>query len=1219
MILAKKFLIGVVVVVAVLAGIAIIGPSFIDSNALKQQATAQVRAATGRDLTIGGDLQISIFPSPTLTANAVTLTNAAGAAEDNMVSLKAVEVRVALMPLLSGQVQVERIRLVGAVVNIEKFADGRTNLEFQPQPQAQAQNETGSTSSSAPQVSATAETNTPSGANGAGGAGMNIRLDNFELVDSRLIYRDDTTGTVERIDGIDAMLRAVSLNGPFEAKGQARVRGVPLAFEVSLGQIIKERTVPVNAVVNAPGGARAQVTGAVLNMESTPRFRGKIKVQGENLAQLLNAALGAPTAPPLLGQTFALDSAVDASGADVGLSELEIQLGKSRVTGSVQAVLSEGVSFDVKLKSALIDVDEMLKMAASQTPNAPQTKAAPGAQETAAASPAPAVSTKDAPASTKAEPFAFPSDVRGTVQVTVDAVAVNGGLVNDVRLVAELADGELALSQFQAMAPGVTEVGVFGFARPKEGVLRFEGDVDVTCADPSSLTAWLGVKLPPGVAERVKRVTYKSKVMADAKQVVVSGLNVTADKSTLAGGVTLALRKRLSFGADLALNEINLDTYLNGGAHTGAAPAQGTSKQTPSAAASPSAASTMAQDVADMADAWNALSALNDFDANLKVRVGTLVQDGKTLKNLSLDGTLYAGALTLRSLQLGDFQGASANLSGTFSSFGKIPEMAKVKVTAKVKDAQKLATDFGAAGLPKGLKAVALNGTAEGSVLKPRFDAQVNALDGDFGAKGSFSALPIAFGFDGTVSARHPNVDTLLNALDLGFNPTGPLGALDLKAQLTTDGKTHKVTQLKSTLGGTAINGDILANTGGGTGGTKPHVTANLQTGVLALDRFLPKAQGKAHLDTPSNKVASKWGKRPEGSNVLYVSFDNDQLAAATAKVNERWSRERFDLSALNMLDGDFSLMSEAIQFGDYALTSADIHASVKDGVLTADKITGAVFGGPLNGTATVRASGTPTVTSNIKLDALKVREAVQAVAKQDLASGNLSMNMAFKATGLSPADLVGSLGGAGSLNISQLDVKKGGKGSALSGVLGLVAAMNQLSLGSKTGNGLADLALAFDVQDGVATTREMKLTSAMGNGTGSGTVDIAGWGIDVAGNMTVEPNLVTSLLSKGRIGRQQLPFAVKGALDNPAVNLGLNKASTGSDPGAPQQKLDPLRSLLQNALPGAKAPQQDSPVNPQQPDGTLAPPPPAADLAPAPKPQKPSAQDLIQKLMKGL
>lgn len=1210
--MAKKILIGVLVVVALLAGAAIIGPSFIDSNALKEQATAQVRAATGRDLTVGGDLQISIFPAPTLTANSVTLTNAEGAAEDNMVSLKAVEVRVALMPLLSGQVQVERIRLVGAVVNIEQFADGRTNLEFQPQPQSQKQNATGRASSSTPQVSENPENKASSGASGTSGAGLDIRLDNFELVDASLIYRDDTTGTVERIDNVDAKLRAGSLNGPFEAQGQARVRGVPLAFEVSLGQIIKERTVPVNAIVSAPGGARAQVTGAVLNLESTPRFRGKIKVQGDNFAQLLNAVLGAPTAPALLGQTFALDSIIDASGADVGLSELEVQLGKSRVTGSVQAALSEGVSFDVKLKSALIDVDEMQKMAASQESRAQVATASSTSSSDSLSDPGaatPAASSADTPASATPQPFAFPSDLRGTVQLTVDVVAVNGGLVNDVRMEAELADGELALSQFQAMAPGVTEVGVFGFARPNDGVLRFEGDVDITSADPSSLTSWLGVKLPSGVAERVKRVTYKSKVIADAKQVVVSGLNVTADKSTLTGGVTLALRKRLSFGADLALDEINLDTYLNGGAHASAASAQGGAKQASAAAASPVTSSTTVQDVADMASAWNALSALNDFDANLKVRVGTLVQDGKTLKNLAVDGTLYAGTLTLRSLQLGDFQGASANLSGTFTSFGKIPEMAKVKVTAKVKNAQQLAADFGALGLPKGLKAVALNATAEGSVLKPRFDAQVNTLEGDFGAKGSFSVLPIAFGFDGTVTAKHPNVDTLLNALDIGFNPAGPLGALDLKAQLKTDGKTHKLTQLKSTLGGTAINGDILAQTGG----AKPHVTANLQTGVLALDRFLPKAQGKAQLDQPMSKVASKWGKRPDVSKIILASFDNPQLAAASAKVNERWSRERFDLSALNMLDGDFSLMSEAIQFGDYALTSADIHASVKDGVLTADKIKGAVFGGPLNGSAIVRASGTPTVTSNIKLDALHVREAVQAVTKQDLAAGNLSMNMDFKASGLSPADLVSSLGGTGNLNIRELDVKKGGKGSALSGVLGLVAAMNQLSLGSKTGKGLADLALAFDVQDGVATTREMKLNSAMGNGTGSGTVDIAGWGIDVAGNMTMEPNLVTSLISKGRVGRQQVPFALKGALDNPAVNLGLGKASTGSA----NTNANPLESLLGNALSGGKAPTQ--PVNPQQPDGTLAPPPPPSDAAPTQKTKKPSAQDLIQKLMRGL
>lgn len=1203
--MVKNILIGVVVLLVVLAGAIVIAPSFIDSAALKQEITSQARSATGRELTIGGNLEVRIFPAPALTANDIRLSNVEGGEADNMVSLKAVEVRVALMPLLSGQIQVERIRLVGPVVNIEKFADGRTNLEFTP-----------STPQSQPSRPASS---TPSSKSGTGQAqGMDIRLDNFEVVDAQLIYRDGVNGTVERVTDIDATLRAGSLNGPFEAQGQARVRQVPLAFEVSLGQIIQERTVPVNAVLNAPGGARAQLTGGVFDLESDPRFKGKIKSEGENLAQLLNAVMGAGTGPDLLGQSFTLESQIDGSAAKVALSELDAQLGKSRITGGVAVALQEGVNFDVQLKSSHLDVDALLS--AGTAPSASASTGAGGSS--ASIAPAPP-KTQKAKQGSKAG-FAFPEGVSGTVNVVVDAVTVQGGLVRDVRMAAELADGELALSQLQAMTPGVTDVAVFGFVRPKDGEPRFEGDVEVTSADPTGLTNWLGVTLPAGVAGRVKRVAYKSQVAADTKQVVVSGLEITADKSKLTGGVTLALRKRLSFGADLSLDAINLDTYLNGNGN-GATTSKAAAAQ-PAATQKAEATSTVGAAM-DAAEAWAGLSALNGFDANLKVRVGALTHQGKTLKKLVLDGTLYAGELELRKLELGDYLGASTTLSGSFNGFGAIPEMSKVKINAKIKDAAKLASSFGAEGVPAGLKAVALKGAAEGSLLKPRFNVNVSALNGQYSAQGRFSLLPIGFGYDGTISAKHGDVVALLKTLDIGYVPSGPLGALELNAKLDTDGRTHKVTELKTTLGDTAINGEVTAYTDE----AKPRVNADLKTGALIIDRFLPKAQKSAGLKTPR----TRFGQRPANDNVILASFSGDQVAQSSSTANKRWSREEFDLSVLNMLDGDVTLKSDAIQFGDYKLTAADIHATVKDGVLNADKVRGNLFGGPVSGSAIVRANGAPTIESSIKLDALQVNQAVKAVAGKDLASGNLSLGLNFNATGLSPASLVSSLAGDGKLDINALDVKQGGKGTALSGIIGLVAAMNQLSLSNKKGKGLADLALAFDIRDGIANASQMSLTSAMGTGSGSGKVDIAGWGIDFAGNMTVEPNLLTSLLSKGKIGRQEVPFSVRGALDNPGIDLGIAKAATGGAAGGAtgkiQNKIDPFRGLIEKALPGVKLPQQPTTQpsqptpapSPQQQDGTLAPPPPQGSVnqqpAPSQKPGKPSAEDIIKQLMQGL
>lgn len=293
---------------------------------------------------------------------------------------------------------------------------------------------------------------------------------------------------------------------------------------------------------------------------------------------------------------------------------------------------------------------------------------------------------------------------------------------------------------------------------------------------------------------------------------------------------------------------------------------------------------------------------------------------------------------------------------------------------------------------------------------------------------------------------------------------------------------------------------------------------------------------------------------------------------------------------------------------------------------MTADRVTGHLFGGPVSGTAIVRAAGMPTIESNIKLSALDVGRAVQVVAGKDLATGNLGMNLNFTANGLSAADLVSSLSGAGGLNITALDVKQGGTGTALAPVIGLVAAMNQFSLPTpgKPKSGLADLALSFDIKDGIANAKNLTLNSAFGSGTGAGRVDIAAWAIDFAGTMTVEPNLLTSLLSKGRVGQQQVPFTLKGALDKPGVNLGVRPAGK-----APPVSADPVQNLLQQVLPGVipqirtqpapqPAPQQPAP---QQQDGTLAPPP--SQQAPAPsggQQQRPlTPEEMIKQLMKGL
>ena len=108
----RKFLIGFGAVVAFLVVAALIAPSFINWNDYKREIAAEARKATGRDLTIDGDLDFSILPSLRLTVQNARFANIEGGSSPDMVKLKALDIQVRLFPLLQRRFEAEAITLV---------------------------------------------------------------------------------------------------------------------------------------------------------------------------------------------------------------------------------------------------------------------------------------------------------------------------------------------------------------------------------------------------------------------------------------------------------------------------------------------------------------------------------------------------------------------------------------------------------------------------------------------------------------------------------------------------------------------------------------------------------------------------------------------------------------------------------------------------------------------------------------------------------------------------------------------------------------------------------------------------------------------------------------------------------------------------------------------------------------------------------------------------
>ncbi|WP_395021869.1 AsmA family protein [Dongia sp.] len=123
----KRLLTGAAIVVVGGAAAVFAILQSVDFNSYKDLVAQQVKAATGRDLVLAGDVKVALSLIPHLEIDQVSFRNADWGSEPQMLKLEKLEADVALIPLLSSQIQIKQVRLVGAEILLETNKDGLGN------------------------------------------------------------------------------------------------------------------------------------------------------------------------------------------------------------------------------------------------------------------------------------------------------------------------------------------------------------------------------------------------------------------------------------------------------------------------------------------------------------------------------------------------------------------------------------------------------------------------------------------------------------------------------------------------------------------------------------------------------------------------------------------------------------------------------------------------------------------------------------------------------------------------------------------------------------------------------------------------------------------------------------------------------------------------------------------------------------------------------------
>ncbi len=515
----KKVLIGVVAVLALVVLAAFVVPALIDWNGYKQDIATEVEKATGRKITITGDLSLSVLPSPSFSASGIAFANAEGGSAEPMVSLEEIAVEVALFPLISGDIQVESIVLRKPVILLETLADGSSNLEMTP-PAA-----------------------TGGSDGGAGGGGPAISLDKLTVEDGVVIYRDLASGQEERIEDLDAGISAGSLSGPFSLVGTAQVRGLPTTFSAEVGALAGTGAPPFKLTMGLPdSGAQLTVDGKAT---AEGGLAAQIGAKGSNLAAALRQLSGSEGMPPLLGQDFELATQVTLDETAIIADQLTLSLGPNRGSGRIAYLLGEQPSIEAKLAFPQLDLDALVEQAVAPS------EAAPVAQD------------KEAATGEGAEPATLlPPGLAGTLELSVGALTYRGQAIQDVVLAADIANDVVTLHDIAMQLPGPSTFGLSGKVALEDGAPTFDGQVSLVSDQLRDLLSWLAVDVSAVPADRLGRLDFKSAVTANANQVTLDSLAVNLDSTSVSGGLVASLGSRPGLGIGLTVDRLNLDAYM---------------------------------------------------------------------------------------------------------------------------------------------------------------------------------------------------------------------------------------------------------------------------------------------------------------------------------------------------------------------------------------------------------------------------------------------------------------------------------------------------------------------------------------------------------------------------------------------------------------------------------------------------------------------------------
>lgn len=311
---------------AVFAGL-VVTSWLIDKDAVRRSVEQQLRVATGLDLVVGGDVEVSLLPASYVTLGKVRLKDT-DAKTGEPLTVDELTANLRLLPLLARRYDIADVTLVNPRFNITRDADGNSNWT--------------------PIVERLAKSIKP-------GVDSPVSFSEIRVVDGELTYRNEKQDTTESVSDIDLSLGWPSISRSFAATGQFDWRGERVDGSLSIVDFIA-------ALSGDRSGLKVRATSGLLKVafDGTVANRASLLMEGALSADspsLRNALHWAGETTPGSGGMgrFALKARANVVGDSVALTDVNVELDGNTAEGVITYTKGERQTVQATLAADTLD------------------------------------------------------------------------------------------------------------------------------------------------------------------------------------------------------------------------------------------------------------------------------------------------------------------------------------------------------------------------------------------------------------------------------------------------------------------------------------------------------------------------------------------------------------------------------------------------------------------------------------------------------------------------------------------------------------------------------------------------------------------------------------------------------------------------------------------------------------------------------------------------